>query len=263
MQLILHDTLATTVFVEPIRRKWITTDVDVELASDLPGAQVDIGSFALVPSPECTLLADSHEIVPEVAVVARETGAIAMRSPVRADQIEAAKVLLYDVSGAAEILARALLWPFFGITVSGWTSEPASDIGITIVEGALALQEPEAGYCQDLVRSWFVMTGLPVVTHVLLAPVNAADETVETVVAALNDWRQVCHERRPEIRALMDVDRGIERERLVDFLAHQHYRLNDSDREALVALIVKGAGGSAYRPLTRLPFREPDRVDER
>lgn len=256
MALLIHDTLATTEFVEPIRREWIVPERDVALETDLTATHIPADGFALVPSPECTLLVGTHAIVPEIAVVAVETGAIAMRSPVRADDIETAKVLLYDVSGTAELLARALLWPFFGIAASGWSSEPELDVVLTIMEGAPALQEPEAGHSEDLVRSWFVMTGLPVVTHVLLAPLGASSDEVEQIVALLTRSQQAAHERRRDLRRLMVEDLGIERDRLVGFLGQQRYRLESADREALVALIVKGAGGSRYLPLTRLPFRE-------
>jgi len=261
MNLIIHDSLGTTVFVEPLRREWVSTEVNVVLESNPAAGQIPGFAFALVPSPICTLLTDTHAIVPDIAVVAHETGAIGMRSPVRADEVDEARVLLYDVSATAEVLARALMWPFFGITASGWVTEPDSEVLITIVEGALALQQPEAGYAQDLMRSWFVMTGMPVVTHVLLAPVGANANDADHITALLNNCQHVSQERRRELRLLMDSDHGIDRERLVDFLARQRYRLGDADREALVALIVKGAGGSRYLPLTRLPFREPDNID--
>jgi predicted solute-binding protein len=252
--LIIDDSLVTAVFAEPLRLNWIATDIDVTLMQAPSADGVPVDAFGLVASPECTLLTDTHAIVPDVAVVAVETGAIAMRSPVRADAISDARVLLYETSATAEVLARALMWPYFGIAVREWTREPAGDVTVTIVDGAPALQPPEVGYSENLVRSWFVVTGMPVVSHVLLAPREAAPEEVAGVVGLLTACRQQAHERRRELRQLMDEKYGIERERLVDVLTRQRYSLDDADREALVSLIVKGAGGSAYRPITRLPF---------
>jgi predicted solute-binding protein len=163
-------------------------------------------------------------------------------------------VLLYETSATAEVLARSLMWPFFGIAVREWVYEPAEDLTVSIVDDALALQDPEAGFSEDLVRAWFVMTGLPVVSHVLLAPRSASSEAVDEVVTLLTTCREIAHERRRELRQLMDEEYGIQRERLVNVLAHQRYSLDDADKDALVSLLVKGSGGSAYHPLTRLPF---------
>jgi predicted solute-binding protein len=251
---IVDDSLVTAVFAEPLRRGWVSTDIDATLMPSPSAAEVPGGAFGLVSSPECTLLTDTHAIVPDVAVVAQETGAITMRSPVRADEISDARVLLYETSSVAEVLARSLMWPYFGIAVREWTREPDEDTTVTIVDGALALQPPEVGYSENLVRSWFVITGMPVVSHVLLAPREAAPEAVAGVVDLLAACRNQAHERRRELRQLMDEEYGIERERLVDVLTRQRYSLDDADREALVSLIVKGSGGSSYRPITRLPF---------
>jgi predicted solute-binding protein len=254
LELIVHDSLVTAVFSQPLRHRWVTSTIDVRLVSDQAIAPIAEGAFALVPSPACTLLTDSHAIVPDIAVIAGETGAIAMRSPVRPDEISDARVLLYETSATAEVLARSLMWPYFGIAVREWVYEPGDDIAISIVDDALALQDPEAGYSEDLVRSWFVMTGLPVVSQVLLAPRNANSEAVEEVVSLLTTCRETAHERRRELRQLMDRAYGIQRERLVNMIAHQRYSLEHADKDALVSLLVKGSGGSNYHPLTRLPF---------
>ncbi len=263
MRLLIHDTLATAFFVEPLRRGWVSAEIDVSIQERLNAECIGPQEFALAPAPECSLLVESHRILPDVAVVARATAGIAMRTSIRPDEISDAEVVLYDVSGTAGVLARALLWPFFGISTTGWNDERSAGAMVTIVEGALALQEPEIGHAIDLGRAWFVMTGMPVVTHTLLAPVGSTLGDRELIVALLNDCRQRAHEQRKALRQALEAALGIERERLMEFFAQQRYRLDDSDQPALVALIVKGAGGSKYLPLTRLPLvSDPDAADE-
>ncbi len=261
-RLFLHDSLTTANLVEPLRLGWVEHDLDAVFSGALTAAQILQEDFALIPSPEITLLVDTHQILTQLAVVDEPSSAIALRTPVRPDDIEQSNVVLYETSATAEVLARALLWPFFGIETSGWTTEPESDAQITVVEGALALQDPEAGHSLDLGRSWYVMTGMPLVTHLLAAPREAAAADWDSVVNALQQSATEAHARRRELRLLFDERFGVERERLVEYQAGQRHQLGAAEREALVALLVRGAGGSRFLPLTRLPFADEAEAGE-
>ncbi|MGD9714822.1 MAG: MqnA/MqnD/SBP family protein [Thermomicrobiales bacterium] len=261
-RLLLHDALTTANIIQPLRLGWVQHEFDVDLSEKLESGDVDAGSFALIPSPEITLLVDSHNILAAVAVVDEQSSAIAMRTPVRPDDIEASDVVLYETNATAEVLARALLWPFFGITARSLSALPNAEAQVTIVEGALALQEPETGQSLDLGRSWFVMTGMPLVSHVLIGPRNASSAEQSAVVSALNESLSEAHARRRELRQRFDTQYSVDRERLVSYFAGQRYRLDAGDREALVALLVRGAGGSRFRPLTRLPYADDDAAEE-
>lgn len=261
-RLLLHDSLTTAKLVEPLRLGWIEHDLDVVLTESLTAVEVHSGDFALIPSPEMTLLVDSHQIQADIAVVDEPSSAIALRTPVRPDEIEQSSVVIYEASATAEVLARALLWPFFGIETSGWETEPDSDSQITLVEGALALQEPESGFSLDLGRSWYVMTGMPLVTHLLAAPRDALAEDRAVVVSTLQRSLTEAQSRRRDLRLHFDAQYGVDRERLVAYQAGQRYQLGPAERDALVALLVRGAGGSRFLPLTRLPFAdEPESVE--
>lgn len=253
-RLLLHDTLPTANLVEPLRQQWVDHQIDLEFRQGLRAGEIESDVFALLPAPEFTLLTSSHRLVPDIAVVDTQQSAIAMRTPVRPDVIESTDVVLYECSATAELLARALIWPFFGITCQEWRTSPDGEAQITIVEGALALQDPEAGQALDLGRSWFVMTGMPLVTHLLVAPSDADRSEHAAVADALRRSAAESHNRRRQLRLLLDERYGVERERLVTYLTGQRYLLDESDREALVALYVRGAGGSSYLPLTRPPF---------
>src|SRR5262249_59175360 len=112
------------------------------------GAALPADDVGLIPTAEVALLQESHQVVPDVAVLAAGDGAIAMRVPVRPDEIASTAVRLYDASGTAEILARATLQPFYGITPTAWTSDDSTGAQVAIVEGADALREPEAGLAE-------------------------------------------------------------------------------------------------------------------
>lgn len=258
IRLLLHDSLTTANLAEPLRLGWVDQQIDVAFDTNLQAGSVGPDDFALVPSPEFSLLASTHRILPEVAVIDTQSSAIAMRTPGRPDEIESSSIVLYHVSATAELLARALLWPFFGIAADAWLEEPAAGAQVTIVEGTTALQEPESGYSLDLGRSWFVMTGMPLVTHVLAAPVITSEDERNLVTGLLRQSRAESQNRRRELRQIFDRLYEIERERLVSYLAGQQYSLDSVAREALVALNVRGAGGSRYLPLTRPPFAGDD-----
>jgi predicted solute-binding protein len=255
VQILAHDTLATAEFCLPLRLGWIDPGADFTPLERLTAAQVGPEDFALLPAPEMTLLPDTHELVPDIAVVASSKSTVAMRTPVRPDEIDDAQVVLYDVSSTAEVLARALLWPFFGIETSAWLAQPSGQATVTIVEGVVALEDPEGGYSEDLARAWFVLTGLPLVTHVFAAPRVATDDDVDRAVSQMSLARSTGHERRRDLRRHFDETTAIPRERLVACMTEQRYALGERDREALVALLVRGTGGTSYHALTRLPIR--------
>ncbi len=212
-RLLLHDTLPTANLVEPLRQQWVDHQIDLEFRQGLRAGEIESDVFALLPAPEFTLLTSSHRLVPDIAVVDTQQSAIAMRTPVRPDVIESTDVVLYECSATAELLARALIWPFFGITCQEWRTSPDGE-----------------------------------------APSDADRSEHAAVADALRRSAAESHNRRRQLRLLLDERYGVERERLVTYLTGQRYLLDESDREALVALYVRGAGGSSYLPLTRPPF---------
>ena len=81
---------------------------------------------ALVPSAEIAKLQSTHAVVPGVAVISESHGFIAMRVPVRPDEVGSTGVRLYGVSSTAEVLARATLESFYGIVPSSWTEDDSA-----------------------------------------------------------------------------------------------------------------------------------------
>jgi predicted solute-binding protein len=257
MRLIVHDTLATAPLLFPVQEGWVEGVEEIVPMPEVWGSEVGPEDAALIPSAEVAHVQDSHAIVSDVAVVAQAQGAIAMRCPVRPDEIAETPVRLYHVSGTAEVLARATLRPFFGIIPTEWSREEQADAQVVIVEGIEAVREPEAGYAEDLCRAWYILTGQPVVTHVLIVPREARQHDVERVVALLDEARRLAHERRRDLRRTIAEQHGVSRDRLATLFTAQRYRLEEHDRQALLLLLQRGTRGSAYPPIRNLLSWEP------
>ena len=260
MRLILHDTLATAPFVYPLAAGWLEpgADVEVEARSEVRGDTLGAEEMALAPAAEVAATQETHRVVPDVAVVAEAIGAVAMRTPVRPDDVERGPVRLWGTSGTGELLARATLRPFYGIEPTAWVrdDEAAARAQAVIVEGAEALRPPETGFAEDLCRAWFILTGMPAVSHVLLAPDGADRAAVRPALATLDALRSVGHERRRELRRAVAETHGLDLDRLVPMLSALRLALADGDRRALLAFLQRGLRGSGYPPLGDVRFLE-------
>lgn len=257
----IHDALPTTFVVGPINADPAAFDPRIQVVDRLTADLVGTDDFALLPSAELSLLTATHVGHNRFAIVSEKTGASALLTPVRPDGIEETPITLADVSGTTELLARALLWPYFGIKSTAWSTEQSADAQVTVVEGEPALTEPEIGVLSDLVTAWFVLNEMPVVTYVLAVPQAASkEETLEvekTFWTALEAGLEQARETRREIRERSDVDP----QRLVDFFVNQRYDLREGDQDALRALIYRGSGGSRFAkgfPVRFLPTENGD-----
>ena len=263
MRLLIDETLATAPFAYPLAAGWAlpAEGVIAELRTDLRSNDLAIDDVALLPAAEVAVCQETHQVVPDVAVVADGVGAVAMRVPVRPDEVERTPVHLHGTSGTAELLARATLRPFYGIEPTAWVTsdhEPAAaDAQVVVVEGTEALRSPEAGFAEDLCRAWFILTGTPAVSHVLLAPRGAERSALQPVLATLSTLRQAAIERRREWRESVAEQHELPRDRLNAFFAAQRLNLTPDDRRALLLLLQRGGRGSSYQPPAALHFLEP------
>ena len=262
MRLLIDETFATTTYTHPITTGDISPPAGLEvalvprLAPDAVGAE----DAALIASPAALYLQNSHVIVPEIAVIAQDTGAAAMRVPVRPDEIESTPVRLLDTSLLAEWLARALLRRFYGIEVTAWIrdgNDPAvAQAEVVIVEGAEALREPEGGFSEDLVRAWYILHNQFVVTHLLLLPQGASPEHAEQVIAFLAAAREAGLASRREWRPALGEQEGIVSARAGAFWSAQELSLADDDRDSLLLLLNEGRWGTSAPPPANVTFRE-------
>lgn len=257
MRLLLHDTLATAPFVHPLTSGWVTPDIVAEPRPHLPAADVGPEDVALVPAPEIAALLETHSLAPEAAVVSGPVGSVAMRVPARPDEIERTPVRLWEASGIAEVLARATLKPFYGIQPVSWTTEESAEAQVVVVEGIEALRPPEAGFAEDLCRAWFILSGVPAVTHVLAIPRALDPAALSPALDALETLREAGHERRRDLRRDLAEAHGLDRDRLATFFGEQRLTLEAADRRALLLLLQRGTWGSAYAPIRDAASLDP------
>ncbi|HWV25139.1 MAG TPA: hypothetical protein VNZ58_13185, partial [Thermomicrobiales bacterium] len=118
MTLYIDDSLITAMIAMPLAEGWVETEVPFEIRKGLRAADIGPSDVALIAGPEAAMLGETHVIDPAVAVVAEGISAIVMRTPVRPDGVEETPIRLLDVGPTAEVLMRALLRPYFGITAA-------------------------------------------------------------------------------------------------------------------------------------------------
>jgi predicted solute-binding protein len=251
VKLLLHDTLATAPLVHPFQAEWVESSPEIEFRPALFAADVPADAAALIPVAEIAVLSETHLVVPEIAVIFDQQGPIAMRVPVRPDEVERTPVRLYEASGTAEILARATLEPFYGIPPSEWLRDEAPNAQVVIVEGADALTPPETGFSEDLVKAWFVLTGQPVVSHLFVVPKSG---DAGEVITAMTEAKRIGHERRRDVRRAVAERFGVDRDSLTEIAGLTRYELAEPDRRALMMLLQRGNRGSAYPYAWQISF---------
>lgn len=274
MVLLIDDTFGSAMLATPFAEGWVETGADVELREHLPASAVGPADVALVSAGEATLLAESHVLVSDVAIVMDGTGAIVMRTPVRADEVDDVVIRLSNTGATAELLTRALIRPYFGITAKAMVASDdapeAAEADVVILDDANGLLQPEAGFQDDLVRGWFVFTGQAVVSHVVVIGVEALARGAETELSALQQAVAAAAERKRDIRSAMAKRWSIEdRDRLAEVTNRQRFSLTADDRNSLANLVARGTWGSrfgkrlpAYRDVVERLAEEGDRTND-
>jgi Menaquinone biosynthesis len=260
VRLLIDDTFATATYTIPITSGWVSPPegITAEIAHRLTADPATAESIVLASASEILRLQHTHRVAGDVAAIANGNGAIAMRTPVRPDEVEATPVRLFEASGLAEFLARATLRPFYGIEPTNWVrngDEPeAARAEAVIVEGAEALREPEAGFSEDLSRAWFILTAQPVVSHVLLVPRALPSADLANVLTFLDAARSEGLARRREWRSPLADREGVGRDRASAFWAAQRLKMEPADRQALLDLLGRGSRGTSNPPPANVTF---------
>lgn len=231
-------------------------EIDYSIRDRLTAAEVGPDDFALIQTPEITLLTTTHRVDPVIGISTIESGAIGMRTLIRPDEIDRTPILLYHIGSTAELLARATLWPFYGIKAEQWLTEADGSAAVTIVDGLDALEPVEAGFSTDLVRAWYILTEQPVVTHLLVVPTDATDADVDAIRSHLDQARDSGYRQRRDLRRMLLEESAIENEWLVDTLGRVRYDLDDTTRAAAYSLIARGCGGTRFPLIREIPWWE-------
>ena len=260
MRLLIDDALAAASFTQAHKAGWLDSppdDVSTVVRPNLTAGDVGPEDVALIPSAAIPALRETHRIAPDAAVVFGETGTVAMRCPVRPDAIERTPVRLWGTSSFGEALARATIFPFYGIRPERWTTEDQPAAQAVVVEGPEALRPPEAGFSEDLSRAWFILTGQPAVGHVLVVPKSAERGDLAPALTTVAALREAGVARRRDLRRDLAEAHGLPLDRLNALFAPMRYALDRTDRTALLMLLQRGhtdAGAAAARALE---FLEP------
>lgn len=265
MTLLIDDNLTTALVAVPLAQGWIEISVPVSVRENLRAADVTSEDVALLSVAEATLLAETHILVSDVAIVLNGIGSIAMRTPVRPDGVEDTVVRLLDVGPTAEMVTRAMLRPYFGITATSFAtaddSPGAASAQVIILDGAAGLTQPESGYHEDLAKHWFVFTGQALVSHTIVVGLHAQARGADAEIAALQAAVATGQERRKDVRGIVAERWGVDdRDALAEMTNRQRFGLTSADRNSLSNLVARGTWGSRFGK--RLPvYRDMLPVD--
>jgi len=250
MAILIDDTLATAQISVPFSESWLESDVEVVVRPNLRASDAGRADVVLLPVPEATLLTESHLIAPEVAVIFNGIGPIAMLTPIRPDGVEETIVRLLDTGPTAEVVMRALLRPYFGITATRFASSDddprASEAQVVVVDGAMGLEQPETGFQDDLSRAWFILTGQALVSHVTVIGVEAFARGSGREVEALRSAAALGVERRREVRGIVAQRWNVDRDALAEMTNRMRFALTPEDRQSLESLIARGTWNSRF-----------------
>ncbi len=247
MTILIDDALATAFLTMPVREGWVDDGAGIEIRAGLTAADVTADDIALLPLPEATLLTRTHVIDRSVAIVHDGAGMVAMRTPVRPDEIDQVPVYLHEVGASGEVLTRALLRAYFGIEATELSrDDPPADAQVVVSEGAGALLPVETGFREDLARSWFIMTGKAYVSHVTVVGVGALAREPDDALARLRAALDAGWERRRDVRLAIRESQPVDPGMLAEATGRIRFTLEPDDQEPARLLGERGTWGTAY-----------------
>ena len=170
----------------------------------------------------------------------RDRGVVALQSAIRPDELEQPAIWIRTSGPTAELLARATIAQYqlpaarlVRIKHSG-----AADAEVVIIDEAAG--PIEAGFREDLTRAWFVLTGLPFVSHLLAVPSGADPEQVAAVADWIGAGGGLDKEQRRAVRDEVAADTGATLDDLVNLMTGIRWRLGLDDRRSVAELFALG-----------------------
>jgi predicted solute-binding protein len=161
----------------------------------------------------------------------------------RPDGLERITLGVGGVSDVAQAVAGATLPRFYCIEITALSAAQNTPDAANayLEEGARALADvdDDGWFHEDLGRAWFLLTQTPYVTHVCIAPRGLTERDRDAVAAALDALQQsrdMSHERARELRRDLTREYGVDRELLGEVLADQSNFLGPDERAGLKSL---------------------------
>jgi predicted solute-binding protein len=262
--LLLDDTPSIAPLAVAHELGWVTLPTPIETVPGLSVQTARSRPDALIYAPvtEYPELQQSHTILPALAGGGNYNSAIVLVTNHPLEEIDACVVDLADTSRTAEALARGTLRKFYGMNPVAWLREGRPDNPdlpvVEVREGGEALHlldEPGDRVVVDLGRAWFILTGLPPVTHLLLAPdgflrsdpaeLNGMEEASVTAFATL-------HERREELRRELSTRYGVSLNLINRFYDDQLPSLTGDAQKSVRALLTATSRSMGLPPVAAL-----------
>ena len=176
--------------------------------------------------------------------------------------IDACAVDLADSSRTAEALARGTLRKFYGLNPIAWLrDERPEDPNLPVVEireGGEALHlldEPGDRIVVELGRAWFILTGLPPVTHLLLAPdtlLRADPDALRALGDALAVANTVLRDLRDDLRRELSTRHGVSLALLNRYYDDQLASLTGDGQKSVRALLAATTRSMGLPPVGAL-----------
>lgn len=282
-ELLLDDAPGPALLALAVELGWATLPVPLRTAPNVTARMVQgaAGALVLLPVAEYAQVQETHVILPALAAGGRHSAATVLVADRRIDEIDTPFVDLNGISRTSECLARATLAKFYGISGVTWLREDSAGEGqratsdeqaiadgaetaaderltVEVREGGEALHlldQPGDTIVADLGRAWFILTGLPYTSHLLVAPralLEADQGGVQALVDAIPVALDVVHERRRELRRELSDRYGVSRDLLNEFYNDQFSTLTGDAQKAVLTLFQRGAYGLDLPAVRRL-----------
>jgi predicted solute-binding protein len=243
---------------------WVTLPMPLEMVAGLAAATAARRPDALLFAPvaEYPELQQGYTILPALVGGGNYNAAIVLVADRALGEIDACAVDLADSSRTAEALARGTLRKFFGINPVAWLrDERPADPNLPVVEireGGEALHlldEPGGRAVVELGRAWFVLTGLPPITHLLLAPdalLRADAEAPRAVSEAIAVANTVLRDRRDDLRRELSTRYGVSLALLNRYYDDQCVALTGDGQKSVRALLTSTTRSMGLPPVGAL-----------
>ena len=288
LELLLDDAPGPAPLALAIERGWATLPLPVRAVAGLNAATLRAHpeASALLPVAEYAELQESHLIFPALAAGGQHGAAAVLVTERPLEEVEDPLVDLDGISRTAEMFARATLAKFYGITGAAWLRDgiegsaggqdkpdAAVAVGVGAGESPAAarptllvrdggealhlLDAPGSAVVADLRRAWFILTGLPAVSHLFVVPRGLLEREaerarVQALLDALPATLDTVHERRRELRRTLSDRYDVSRELLNAFYNDQFLTLTGDAQKGVLALFGSGAWGMGLPTVARL-----------
>jgi hypothetical protein len=144
------------------------------------------GAFALVETAFLPQL-DGYAIDAGCGISLRDCGLVRFLSPIRPDELEEPIIRLRTESMTTELLARATLPSYFGFRPNSWRRDDQSGYDALVIDELAGLVPTESEFCEDVTRAWFVLTGVPFLSHILGVPRDATTDERSAVTDLIHN----------------------------------------------------------------------------